>query len=536
MKVLWVWLLAGLAALAVFIAFFDYVFPFASIDVKVSKEQALEESAKFIRSQGFELAGYDRAITFDSDFEASVYLQKTQGIKKSNELIEQGIPVWFWRVRWFRELEKEGFLVFVDPSTAQVLFFRHFVLEDSPGASLSKDKAVGIAQGQLSAQGAALSEFELKDSTTTTQKHRTDYNFSWEKKGYSVDQATLRVDADIYGATLGKYRKYLKVPEEFRRYLQKELSFGRMLSVASTVLKYILVLIAIFVLYARASKEQAAWKFWLAVGSVVALWELVDFFNSLPLWWSYYPDTMSKVSFFTESLGSQMTQVLSSGLIVLACGALGEMSNPEFLRTRCALFSSIKNKTFSLRAVAPVFVVGYSAGFIFLAYITLFYLCGTRYFHIWLPPESEYSNMFGMFVPFLFPLTIAITAALQEECMYRFFGVSFLKKWLNKTWWALFIPALLWGFSHSFYHVFPTYVRGIELTIFGIFLGLIFLRYGLETVIIAHFVINATLASVPLLRSHSSLFVSSGVLVVALALAPLALFPFLKMRAGRTIN
>ena len=49
---------------------------------------------------------------------------------------------------------------------------------------------------------------------------------------------------------------------------------------------------------------------------------------------------------------------------------------------------------------------------------------------------------------------------------------------------------------------------------------MVFLRYGLETVIIAHYVIDATLGAWPLLRSHNLSFIISGIIVITLASIP----------------
>lgn len=525
-----IWLILAVAALATFVLLFDHAFPVASIELKINKQEAIEIASDFINQLRFSLEGFDKTIIFHSDYDASVYLQKTQGINKANQLIRQGIPVWFWKVRWFKELEKEGFIVRVDPSTGEIIYFHHRILEDEQGADLSQDQAKAVANKQITYQGIDLQDYELKDSTTKKQKRRTDYSFAWEKKGFKVEDATLRVSANIYGDKLGRYQRYLKVPEEFGRYLSRELSFGRMLSTVTTMLKYLLIITAVFVLFFQSKQTKANWKLWAICAGSVALLGILSFLNDMPLAWNYFPDTMSKGSFVTESLSVCLTQVLSAGLIVLACGALGELSSTEFLKRRMPLYSSIKNKRFNNSEIMPIFVVGYSLGFIFLGYITLFYLIGTKFFNIWIPPETEYSNIFGTILPFLFPLTVAITAAVEEELIFRAFAVSFLKRFLKKTWLALLIPAVVWGFAHSFYHVFPTYIRGIELTIFGIVFGVVFLKYGLETVIIAHFVINATLAGLPLLRSGSPHFVATGVIVIALAFVPIILLAILKKK------
>lgn len=515
-----VWLVLGIAGLAIFILFFNHAFPVASIDVKIDREEAIKRSADFIGKQGFDSRSFDKRIIFDSDYYVSVYLQKTQGIKKSNELIRKGIPVWFWEVRWFKELQKEGFLVDVDPSTGEIVYFHHFILEDEEGSDLSQNEAMAIAKRKIILKGIDLEDYELKHSTIKKRKRRTDHHFVWEKKDYKIEDARLRVGVDIYGDKLGKYQRYLKVPEQFRRYIKREISFGGMLSTVTVIFKYLLIIVALFILF-QAKQIKFNLRFWFMCGCIVALLKIFDFFNSMPLLWSFYPDTMSKAVFIMTSLGNHLLIALMVGIIIFTSGSLGEACSRDFMDKRMPLYSAIKNRSFQGSEIALIFIVGYSLGFIFLGYITLFYLAGTNFFNIWIPPKTAYSNILGMTIPFLFPLTIAVSAAFREELLYRLFAISFLRKFIRMTWLAILIPALMWGFAHSFYRIFPTYVRGIELTIFGILLGIVFLKYGVETVIIAHFVIDATLAGLPLLRSHNPYFVTSGVIVIALAFVPI---------------
>ena len=79
---------------------------------------------------------------------------------------------------------------------------------------------------------------------------------------------------------------------------------------------------------------------------------------------------------------------------------------------------------------------------------------------------------------------------------------------------------MIWAFGHSNYPVFPVYIRGIELTIAGLIFGIAFLRLGLLTCIVAHFVIDAVQIGIPLLSSGNSGYVISGIIVMGIALVP----------------
>ncbi len=516
-----IWLISGITGLAIFILFFNHAFPVASIDLRLSKKELLEKASGFIARQGFSLKGFDRALVFDSDYYASVYLQKTQGIKKSNKLIREGIPVWFWNVRWFKELEKEGFFVALDPATGEIVGFNYSVLDDAEGKKLSLAQARRIAEEKIALQGLDLNDYELKDSSTTEQKNRTDYYFDWQRKNYEIDEANLRLSVSIYGDKLGSFNRYLKVPEEFIRDLRKEVSFGQVLSMISLIFMFLLIIAAIFVLIVQFKKDEVNWKFGLVWGVIVSALSLVAFLNSISLLWSSYPNTMSKAVFIALSSGSTLIGALLLGLIIFLFGASGESLWRVEQGAKLPCLEALRTKKVSVFDVIPIVVVGYSLGFIFLGYVTLFYLIGGEFFNIWMPPEVEYSNILSTGMPFLFPLTIAISAAVSEEFMFRLFSISFFKKYIKLTWLCILIPAVIWAFGHSNYPVFPVYVRGIELSIAGIVFGIVFLKYGLESVLIGHFVINAALVGLPLLKSHNTYFVISGLIVIAIALIPL---------------
>jgi hypothetical protein len=136
---------------------------------------------------------------------------------------------------------------------------------------------------------------------------------------------------------------------------------------------------------------------------------------------------------------------------------------------------------------------------------------------------SRYSDIFNTTAPFLAPLTLALVAAVTEEGAFRLFGISLVRRYLKSTALALILPAVVWAFAHSNYAVFPVYLRGIELTIGGIVFGWAFLRLGLLTGIVAHYVVDAVLIGLPLLTAGAAGYTASGLVVMGLALLPAVL-------------
>lgn len=523
-----VWALMGVVGLLVFVLLFNHAFPIASIDIRFNKQEVMDIASEYVLSQGYDIQGYESSILFDSDGQASVYLQKTQGIKKSNDLIRSGVPVWFWSVRWYKELDKEGFYCEIDPTSGSIISFQHFLLDDAAGEKLSFKQAKILAETKIREQGLNLADYELKEKNTKEQKNRTDYYFEWEKKNYAIDEAHLRLSVSIHGQMLGHFARYLDVPEEFLRDLQKDISLGQVLSIITTIFMFLLFIAAIVVLIVQFKKDKVNWKFGLVFGVLVSSITILDFFNSMPLLWSAYPDTMSKGAFIAISAGSMFVGALLIGLIIFLFGSCGQSLSNEVFKVKMPVFDALRNGKTKQGEILQTFVVGYSMAFIFLGYISLFYLIGTKYFNIWMPPEAEYSNILSTSMPFLFPLTIALGAAVSEEFMFRLFAVSFFKKYMKLTWLGVLIPALIWAFAHSNYPVFPAYVRGIELTIAGVLFGIVFLKYGLEAVLITHFVIDAALVGLPLIKSQNTYLMISGIVVIGIVFLPVPGLMFIK--------
>ena len=122
-------------------------------------------------------------------------------------------------------------------------------------------------------------------------------------------------------------------------------------------------------------------------------------------------------------------------------------------------------------------------------------------------------------VPAFTALVIGFQASFSEETMFRLFAINLFKKYGVPTILAVFLSAMIWGFGHTGYEIFPMWFRGVEVTCIGIIMGTFYLRYGLMCVIAAHFLIDSFLSSLPyLLNPQASFNFYSALAVVALPL------------------
>jgi hypothetical protein len=161
----------------------------------------------------------------------------------------------------------------------------------------------------------------------------------------------------------------------------------------------------------------------------------------------------------------------------------------------------------------------------------IFYF-GQRYFGVW-KEWLQLTHFSSSYIPSFSVFVIGITASLNEETIFRLFGISWAKRYLKNTVAAVIFASLVWGFGHSEYAIFPTWFRGIEVSIIGLLYGFIFLRYGLIPLIVAHYTFDVFWGSAAYLlgRAPKDLFIGS-VFILALPLL-FALIAYFLNRADK---
>ena len=104
---------------------------------------------------------------------------------------------------------------------------------------------------------------------------------------------------------------------------------------------------------------------------------------------------------------------------------------------------------------------------------------------------------------------------------YVAFAVPFLKK-LTRSWpLALVLSAFNWGFLHSAYPNQPFFIRGVEVGVAGVIIGLVMLRFGIVATLIWHYSVDAVYTAFLLLRSSNHYLMISGAITAGIMLIPL---------------
>ncbi len=513
--------LLGVGSLVLLVVFYDRAFPSAALDLQLSREQITGRASDYMSQRGHDLGGYQSAVTFHEAWMASVYLQQTLGIPRTNDLArEEDLPLWFWEVRWFKPLQKEEFDLSLMPD-GTVVAMSHVLLEDDPGASLPQEEARTLAEAYLVAdRNWDLQDWELVSASTQAQPGgRSDHHFEWKRSDWEVGDSELRLAVDIQGDGVDGYGYWLKVPEAFQRHYAEQRNRAGFINNLSYYLGMGgFGLVALLYYFFGHRRGIFAWYEGLKAGALVGGVYLLAALNFLPLDKASYGTTQDYAVFWINQLINILitTTLIAAAVMILWTG--GHHLARKAWPGQDKLLPRSDDRWITLgRSTWRGLMVGCMSG----GYVVLFYLVATQILGGWAPMDVPAVDLYATPLPFLAPLALGVIPAISEEFLVRLVGTGSLLALTRKRWLAVLVPGVLWAFAHVGYVRDPIYLRGIELTAVALLYGLVLLRFDLTTTVMAHLAYNAGLGALPLLRAGHPYFVANGVLVIVGLVLPI---------------
>ena len=390
-------------------------------ELDVTKSEAREVAAEFLRANGHDTSGYEEVTVFGADGTGAVFLQKTLGMEKANELMAGDAPIWRWNTRWFRSAEKEAFRVYVDPG-GTVIKFLHEIEEDKTGADIPQADAETLAARFITDRmGIDLAGYERVEASTRKQANRSDHHFEWKMSGLEIPwkiddpeagMGTIRILAEVNGDQVGHVSRYFKTPEAFAREFDKVQSRGTLLAVISLVLMFLTAVAALVVFIIKFKQGTIPWRFALVFAVLVMVLFILQYMNNFPILKASYDTAMDYGVFVGILLAvAVLLGVIYAG-IILFTGASGAALTREIYPNSLATLNQLMQGKVFTRSFFFSSIRGYALGFFFLGYVTLFYMVGRKYLGVFLPAEGPYSNLLGTYLPWLAPLAISLLAAV----------------------------------------------------------------------------------------------------------------------------
>src|ERR1700730_3842503 len=312
-RVLLLGLLAALVGASVAYRYFFRAFPEASVDFKVTRAAALERARAFAGGQGFSLQGYQSAIVFNVDDDTKTFLEREVGLEQANRLMSSEVSVWYWYVRFFRPRQKEELRVRVDPKGG-IVGYEHILEEAAPGARLDQSEAFARAE-QFLTQTLRIDlgtyAFLPEVANSNTRPNRTDWSFTWERKGFRVKDAPYRLQVTIEGDKPGGYAEFLKVPEAWQRNYARLRSSNNFIETIALIPYAILIGAALSVLIILGRRGLIRWKWAIGIGLFITALYFAMQLNEWPLIRAGYDTNDSYASFVATEVSKALLQSFS---------------------------------------------------------------------------------------------------------------------------------------------------------------------------------------------------------------------------------
>ncbi len=510
----------ALVSLFVIVRFFGAAFPEASIDLRYDRNASRVPAEAVIARLGLPVEGRKHTAVFESDDTSRIFLERTLGLERANEVIRRrDVKVWYWRHRWFKPLVEEEYGIDIAP-TGEIVAFARKLPESVALPALDSVSARQLAEHFLRDVGIDARQLTLVSESQRQLPKRLQRIYTWESKSVRPGGAPYRFGIAIDGNAVTSFSQRLKVPEEWLRSYSELRSKNNAAGNVDTIFLIITIIGIIAVFVARVRRGDLHFRFVLALGAVSVVLVTGVALNSWPSALAGYNTTTSYPAFVAQFLlGAVLQSIGTAMMLVVVCGA-GEVLYRESLPQHLAIPKLWTPRALASRRVFRSLILGYSLVAIFIAYQVIFYLIA-GHFGAWSPAEVPYDDMLNSAVPWLAVLFAGFFPAFSEEFMSRAFSIPFFHRFVRSRFAAIVIAGFIWGFGHATYPNQPFYIRGVEVGIVGVILGLLMQRFGLLTLLIWHYTVDAVYTALLLIRSGNTYYVVSGLAAALIFAVPL---------------
>ena len=497
-------------SLFIVLKYFSRAFPEASIEFRYDRKSSTAIAERLLAAQQVDTRAMKHTAVFDSDDGAKIFLERTLGLEKANEVYRRDVHVWYWHHRWFRPLQEEEYGADIAP-TGEILSYTRRIPEDralpSPDAATSR----AIAEAFLVRAGANAKDLQLVSQSERRLPHRLQRIFTWESKSVHPAGAQYRYTVTVDGDAVGAYAQRLKVPEQWQRSYEELRSKNNLAGNIDLVFLAATLAAALAVFVIRMRRGDIAVRFLLTIGAVAVVLVTLVSLNSFPQALAGYSTTTSYPAFIAQMIAGSLLQGVGVGmLLIVICGA-GEVLYRERQPRELAIPKLWTPRALASKRVFRSFILGYTLVAFFLAYQVVFYMVAAR-FGAWSPADVPYDDMLNTALPWVAVLFAGFFPALSEEFLSRAFSIPFLDRLLRNRIAAIVIAGFIWGFGHATYPNQPFYIRGVEVGLAGVVIGFLFDKFGLLPLLIWHYTVDAVYTALLLFRSHNLYYiVSAGV-------------------------
>ncbi|PDO10068.1 MAG: hypothetical protein BLM47_09050 [Candidatus Reconcilbacillus cellulovorans] len=470
--------------------------PLPGIEKAISRQEAVRAALEFVaaREPGFSEKSASVEIAHETAEHLAGYLAKNGLEREYAERYAESRPVEFYKV----DVRAPGvrYYVYVNLFRPEVIGWR----KQSAGTVSGTPDVGAIAARFLKNIGVDPDRLERVDLPDGTIR--------FVDPAAAVGEARLAYRIFVQGGEVTGYRTGFEPPESHVAWQTRQKIYAAVVSIL-----YLLLFVAVVI---------AAWSVALADRkharfSSGAVWTLLFAVLFIVLDRNGRPASLAAAGEeFRTATNDAFIFVSAIGFAVVSvAGLYGCFVAGERLCRRLGwnVWPQTKSEDFG-RQIVRHLKDGYSLALFMLGLQALLLWIAWTRFGAWGINDPN-TSILNQIWPEWFPLT-GWMAAIQEEAVFRLFGIPACFYVLRNRLAAVLATSLLWSLGHVTYPVYPVYTRIWEVTALGVVLGLVFLRRGWLTVLFAHAIFNLVMISLMLMA------VKQNAAGVAIALAYVA--------------
>jgi membrane protease YdiL (CAAX protease family) len=524
---------AAIAAVSIFVVvrWFSAAFPEASIDFKVDRAASENVAAQLLSSQHVDYRGLKHTATFDSDDTARIFLERSLGLNKANDVMRRDVRVWRWSHRWFRPLQEEEWDVDVAP-TGEIIDYRDQIPENRALPSGDVAAARAVAEAFLRRVNVDAASMRFVSQSERNLPRRVQRIFTWESATVRPAGAPYRFVVNVDGDRVSRYQQRLKVPDDWQRSYRQLRSKNLLAGQVDSIFLIISAIAAVVIFIVRLLRGDLPLRMLLGIGAVALVLVTGVAFNSFPQALAGYDTTESYGAFLLRFVFNAVAlQGVGAAMLLIVIVGAGEVLYRQRMPNQLALPRLWNVRALASKRVFRSFALGYTLVAFFLGYQVAFYLIAEK-FGAWSPAEVPYDEMLSSALPWVAVLFAGFFPALSEEFLSRAFSIPFFERVLRSRVAAIVLAGFIWGFGHATYPNQPFFIRGLEVGLAGVVLGFLFFRFGILPLIIWHYTVDALYTALLLLRSGNRYYIVSGALAALVCAIPMIASIVLYLRNG----
>jgi len=451
----------------------------------ITKQQAAQRAAQFVQER-FGIHDPRTFVVYQSEKERSGYLQKEQLTDVYEQKYGEKFPIDFYQVRVVDQASDRRFDIEVNYRNSQIIGWNQI---SAISASMNKQKADIMAKEELRKQGWNPDDFVQVNKPATSKNQRTTLVYEKQGNADAIGQARLQVQMNFDNQSIIGFSSLFILPASYQTWLDQQDNSASVMTWVSMGFTSLMSLAA--AIYIIMHRKRVDFRRGLLLTVIFIVIYIINNINMYPAYKSMAGASNEGLPMLLAALFMNAVTMLLGFSLYLALAA----GSDWWEQSGWQPWPSWRERRFG-DEVWRGMGRGYLLALFILGVQQVLFYWGETQFDVWSVNDPS-DSVLNMLEPRLFPL-MAWVAAISEEATFRLLGIMLFKRIFRNNFIAVLIPSIIWAASHTQYPIYPVYTRLVEVTVIGIILGYVFLKYGFITAMFAHACMDSILMGMSL--------------------------------------